>query len=105
MGRLWAEGYIPGLQVGRSDLQDAGFGGGCGDGLGTRPPAPLLAVQNKTRRIDRVASPCAGVGVLAFGKGFRRPWVAPAEIIPVVHVKGARNKIFPEGGRCFELCE
>ena len=70
-----------------------------------KPSAPFAAVHGKSRRIERVTAPLDSVSALACGKLCRRKSVAPAEVVPIIHVKRDWNKTRPQARIRLQLAE
>src|SRR5277367_31513 len=85
------------IGVFRSDFEDAGF---CSRQTRSasefEPVVPLLAVKNKFRSINILAGPGSGVITLTVGIFFAGPFVAPAEIVPVIHMKSNGHELAPK---------
>src|SRR5689334_15362827 len=94
--RGWSKRDGPILEVGGGDFQDTGFSSRTWDGPGGRPSPPFLAVDSEAWCVNRITTPCAGVGMLAICEVPGSPWVAPAEVVPIIHVKGDRDEIVPK---------
>lgn len=59
---------------------------------------PFLAVEHKPGRVNRSRIPARGVAALAPGKLRRGKPVPPTQVVPIVNVKGHRNKLAPKPG-------
>ena len=66
------------------------------------PIGPFHAVQDKFRRVDVFRRPGACIAPLPLGVLFAGQLVAPAEIVPIVHVKSHRHKFAPQARRRFQ---
>ena len=59
------------------------------------PIAPIVAIENKLRRINRLLAQQRRVRVLALGPIARGEPIAPAQAVPVIDMKRERHKVYP----------
>src|ERR1041384_1878635 len=97
-----SEGYVPVLKIARGHFPNADLCRGCRNRFGPGPSAPFLPIDPETGGINGIRPPLFGVGVLTVGKGFRGPRVAPAEVVPIIHMESNWNEVFPKAGRFFQ---
>src|SRR4029077_5297950 len=77
-------------------MQHANFGGRDRHRIAAKPATPFLAVDDKTRGVNRVAAPSRGVTLLSRSEFRFGEAIAPAEMVPVINVKGDGNDLLPQ---------
>src|SRR5262249_61367770 len=65
-------------------------------GIPAKPAAPFLAVDDKTRSVNRVAAPSHGITLLSRCEFWFGEAIAPAEMVPVINVEGDGNNLLPQ---------
>ena len=88
-GRLILHGqYAGGIEF---DGEISAGNGGDGDFCSEE----LVAIQHKLRRVHRPAAPLSRVALLALGIGGGSKAIRPAEVIPVIDMKGNGHNVLP----------
>ena len=64
--------------------------------IAAKTASPFLAVDDKTRSVNRVAAPSRGITMLSRCEFWFGEAIAPAEMDPVINVEGDGNRLFSE---------
>src|SRR5438034_8421277 len=82
--------------VAYTHTQHANFGRRDRHRIAAKPAAPFLAVDDKTRSVNRVAAPSRGITLLSRCEFWFGEAITPAEMVPIINVEGDGNRLFPE---------
>lgn len=76
-----------------------------GERLSAKPAAPLAAIDDEARRIDRPAAPCGRILALADGEGLLVERIRPTQPVPVCDMKGDGYSARPQTVALAELAQ
>jgi hypothetical protein len=77
-------------------MQHANFSRTCRRHIATEPASPFLTIDDKARRINRIAAPGRRITLLSRSEFWFGEAVAPAEAVPIINVKRDGNNLLPQ---------